>query len=284
MRAIIDIVLILIIALCTWNGYKKGLVGGIAGILAIIIALFGGSLLASAYSHEIVPAVEPFVDGYVDSSKNRDAILDRMGYGSSDLSLEDILAQDSSLRYDYAYECFTAMGLYEKRAEELAGDAVSLADTDGVTMTKAVVSVLCDTLTRVGLMVVAFLLVLILLVALGNVGNLSFRLPNMEGVDEVGGAIMGFIKGFLYCVLLCWLLSFMGLVIGAETMSHTTLGRFFLIFDFLTGGLLYTGNSRNIYTEAINAAYNVLTLRQERCRGIHNQDRKRPGQERGPVP
>ena len=78
MRAIIDIVLILIIALCTWNGYKKGLVGGIAGILAIIIALFGGSLLASAYSHEIVPAVEPFVDGYVDSSKNRDAILDRM--------------------------------------------------------------------------------------------------------------------------------------------------------------------------------------------------------------
>ena len=142
MRAIIDIVLILIIALCTWNGYKKGLVGGIAGILAIIIALFGGSLLASAYSHEIVPAVEPFVDGYVDSSKNRDAILDRMGYGSSDLSLEDILAQDSSLRYDYAYECFTAMGLYEKRAEELAGDAVSLADTDGVTMTKAVVSVL----------------------------------------------------------------------------------------------------------------------------------------------
>lgn len=238
MRAIIDIVLILIIALCTWNGYKKGLVGGIAGILAIVIALFGGSLLASAYSHEIVPAVEPFVDGYVDSSKNRDAILDRMGYGSSDLSLEDILAQDSSLRYDYAYECFTAMGLYEKRAEELAGDAVSLADTDGVTMTKAVVSVLCDTLTRVGLMVVAFLLVLILLVALGNVGNLSFRLPNMEGVDEVGGAIMGFIKGFLYCVLLCWLLSFMGLVIGAETMSHTTLGRFFLIFDFLTGGLL----------------------------------------------
>ena len=161
-----------------------------------------------------------------------------MGYGSSDLSLEDILAQDSSLRYDYAYECFTAMGLYEKRAEELAGDAVSLADTDGISMTKAVVSVLCDTLTRVGLMVVAFLLILILLVALGNVGNLSFRLPNMEGVDEVGGAIMGFIKGFLYCVLLCWLLSFMGLVIGAETMSHTTLGRFFLIFDFLTGGLL----------------------------------------------
>ena len=238
MKAIIDIVLIVIIALCTWNGYKRGLVGGIAGILAIIISLFGSSLLASAYSHEVVPAVEPFVEGYVDSSKNRDAILADMGYGSSDYSLEDILAQDSSLRYDYAYECFTSMGLYEKRAEELADEAVKLAETDDITMTKAVVSVLCDTATHVGVMVVAFLLILILLVALGNIGNLSFRLPNMEGVDEVGGAIMGFVKGFLYCVLLSLLLSFAGLAIGKGTMAHTTLGRFFLIFDFLTGGLL----------------------------------------------
>ena len=72
MKAVIDIVLLIIIALCTWNGYRRGLVGGIAGILAIVIALFGGSLLSSAYAHEIVPAMNPFVDGYLDSQKNRD--------------------------------------------------------------------------------------------------------------------------------------------------------------------------------------------------------------------
>ena len=47
MKAAIDIVLLIIIALCTWGGYKRGLVGGIAGILAIIIAIFGGSLLSN---------------------------------------------------------------------------------------------------------------------------------------------------------------------------------------------------------------------------------------------
>ena len=78
MKAIIDIILIIIIAMCTWNGYKRGLVGGVAGILAIIISLLGASILAAAYSHEVVPALEPFVDGYVDSSKNRDAILERI--------------------------------------------------------------------------------------------------------------------------------------------------------------------------------------------------------------
>lgn len=238
MKVVIDIVLIIIIALCTWNGYKRGLVGGIAGILAIIISLLGANILSAAYAHEVVPALEPFVDGYVDSSKNRSAILERMGYGGSDLSLDDILAQDSSLRYDYAYECLSDLGLYEKRAEELATKAVAYAQESGVSMTDAVVAVLCDTITRVVTTVIAFLLILILLVALASIGNLSFRLPNMENLDEVGGAVLGFAKGFLYCVLLCWLLSFLGLVIGKETMAHTTLGRFFLIFDNITGALL----------------------------------------------
>ena len=238
MKVLIDIVLIIIIALCTWNGYKRGLVGGVAGILAIIVSLLGANILSAAYAHEVVPALEPFVDGYVDSSKNRAVILERMGYGGSDLSLDDILAQDSSLRYDYAYESLSDLGLYEKRAEELAADAVAYAQESGVSMTDAVVAVLCDTVTTVMTTVIGFLLILILLVALASIGNLSFRLPNLENVDEIGGAILGFGKGFLYCILLCWVLSFLGIIIGKDTMAHTTLGRFFLIFDSLTDSLM----------------------------------------------
>lgn len=238
MKAVIDIVLLIIIGLCTWNGYKRGIVGGIAGILAIVIALFGGSLLSSAYAHEVVPALEPFADGYIDSQSTREDILKNMGYGSSDLSLDDILKEDSSLRYDYAYECFVKVGIYEKHSEVLAGKAVSYAEENGVDMTAAVVSVLCDTATYVGALVVAFLLLLIFMTALANIFNLSLRLPNMENLDEVGGAVLGFAKGFLLCILFSWLLSFLGIVIGGETMAHTTLGRFFLIFDFLTGSLL----------------------------------------------
>ena len=238
MKVIIDIILLAIIALCTWSGYRKGLVGGIAGILAIVIALFGGSLLSSAYAHEVVPALEPFVDGYMDSQKNRDAVLEELGYGGSDLSLEDVLAQDSSLRYDYAYECLTNAGFYSMRAETLADEAVALADENNMNMTEAVVSVLCDTVTYVVGIVIAFLLILIFFVAVANIGNLSFRLPNMENLDELGGAVLGFIKGFMYCVLLCWLLSFCGLIIGKETLSGTTLARFFLAFRSITNGLM----------------------------------------------
>ena len=120
MKLILDIVLLIIVALCTWGGYKRGLIGGVAGILAIVIALFGGSLLSSAYAHEVVPALEPFVDGYIDSQVTRDEVLRNMGYGNTEYSVEDILAQDSSLRYDYAYECMLEVGVYPDRAEELA--------------------------------------------------------------------------------------------------------------------------------------------------------------------
>ena len=237
-RLILDIVLLVIIALCTWSGYRRGLIGGIAGILAVVIALFGGSLLSSAYSHEVEPVLQPFVDGYIDSQNIRDDVLKTMGYGYTDLSLEDVLARDSSLRYDYAVECMKTVGIYQERAEEMAAKSVEYASRTGVSMTDAVVSVLCGTVSFVGGLVVAFLLILILLVAIGNIGNLSFRLPSMELLDEIGGAVLGFAKGFLYCVLLCWVLSFMGLIIGRDTLETTTLAQFFLQIKFLTGGLL----------------------------------------------
>ena len=237
-RLILDIVLLVIIALCTWTGYRKGLVGGIAGILAVVIALFGGSLLSSAYCHEVEPVLEPFVDGYIDSQNIRDQVLDTMGYGYTDLSLEDVLARDSSLRYDYAVECMKTVGIYQDRAEEMARKSVEYADRNGVSMTDAVVSVLCSTVSFVGGLVVAFLLILILLVAIGNIGNLSFRLPSLELLDEIGGAVLGFVKGFLYCVLLCWVLSFLGLIIGKDTLDGTTLAQFFLQIRFLTENLI----------------------------------------------
>ncbi len=239
MRIILDLILLMIVALCIWNGYKSGLIGGIAGILAIIIALLAGSTISSNYAYEAIPVLEPFVDGYIDSQKTRDMVLEKMGYGSTDLSLEDVLESDSSLRYDYAFLCMEEVGFHEKRAEELAVRAVRYSDQNDTSMTDAVIAILCDTTTYVAGLTICFLLILILLIAISNIGNLVFRLPDsLQLLDELGGALIGFVKGFLYCILLCWLLSFLGLVIGKETMENTLLGRFFLTFRFLTNGLL----------------------------------------------
>ncbi len=239
MNIILDIALLIIVALSIWYGYKRGLIGGILGVLAIIVALIAGSSLSANYAFEAVPVLEPFLNGYVDSQKTKDAVLDEMGYGMTDLSLDDVLESDSSLRYDYAVLCMEHVGFHEDRAEELAERAVRYSDQNDVSMTDAVITILCDTITYVAGLTICFLLILIILVAIGNIGNLVIRLPDsLQLLDELGGALMGFVTGFLYCVLICWLLSFLGLVIGKDTLDNTLLARFFMSFRFLTNGLL----------------------------------------------
>lgn len=238
MKLFINIILLLIVAMCIWRGCKKGFVSGIVGILAIIIALYGGSFLSEKYAGQVVPVMEPFVNGFIDSQKTRSAALEKMGYGNSDLSLEDVLAQDSSLRYDYAFECSKSIGFNDKLSERIADKSVKYAEQTGENMTESVIIVMCDTISYVGGLILAFLLILILLVAITNIGNLSFKFPKMPMLDYVGGGVLGFVKGFLYCSLLCWLLSFMGIIIGADTLESTALAKFFMAFDFLTKGLI----------------------------------------------
>ena len=63
MKLVIDLVLLAIIALCTWKGYKKGLVGNIISLFIIMVALLGGTMLSKAYSGEVIPALRPFISG-----------------------------------------------------------------------------------------------------------------------------------------------------------------------------------------------------------------------------
>jgi len=238
MKLFLTLSLLLILALCIWSGFKRGLIRGIASLLAIFIALAGANAFASRFAKQLVPALNPFVGGFVSSETNTDEILDKLGYGQTELSLTDILNQDTSLRYDYAYECIHSTGFYRAVSEDLAADAVRYSDSTGMALTEAVTVVLCNTISYVGCITVSFVMILILLVALMDLVNLDFHLPNIPLVDEVGGAALGFVKGFVFCVLLCWLLGFLGIVIGKDTCEKTVLVNFFLAFRFMTQALI----------------------------------------------
>lgn len=237
-KLILNVTLMVILALCIWGGFKRGLIGGVASFLAVLISLVAANALTGQYYGEVVPALSPFVGGYIDSETNTDEILASLGYGGTDLSLEDILEQDTSLRYDYAYECLRSIGFCRSMAEEIASDAVSYANSHGTSVTSAVITGASYTLAYVGCITIAFLMILILINAVMDMINLDFHLPNVDMIDEVAGAGMGFVRGFLYCVLLCWLLGFLGLLIGKDTCDTTPLISFFQAFRFITRVLI----------------------------------------------
>ena len=187
-------------------------------------------------SDEEAPAAEP--EETAEEAVEPEVDATKYGYGGTDLSLTDILEQDSSLRYDYAYECLRSIGFYKAVSEDLARDSVAYAQQTGISLTDAVVTVACNAVAYVGCITIAFIMILILITALFDVINLDFHLPNADFVDEAAGAAMGFVKGLIYCVLFCWLLGFLGVIIGKDTCDSTPLISFFQSFRFFTRMLI----------------------------------------------
>ena len=234
MRAAIDIILLLILAYCTWTGYKRGMINTCAGTLAIVVALYAGSLLSSAFSSKIMPAFQPFASGIIESKE--DAAIADMGYVGT--SVEDIVASAPNAKYIYATYVFEETGIHFRRADNMARQVVELSDGQNIGVNEALEQVFCKDVLYIAGTVLTGVLVLILFAVIASLANLTFHVPNAPKVDVIGGTAAGFVKGFVFCVLLCWLLSFCGLIIGREVLTKSILTRFFLLFEFLTAGIL----------------------------------------------
>jgi hypothetical protein len=99
------------------------------------------------------------------------------------------------------------------------------------------VQVFCERMAYVAGTALAFILILVLLLAIGNLPNLTFRLPEHERLDDAGGAFVGLLNGVAYCMLLCWVLQFAGALIGRDTLQSNIVANILLKLNVLTIGV-----------------------------------------------
>ena len=226
MRWVIDLILLAIVLLCAFSGYRRGLLNEVGGVLCLLVSLYAATIVANNFSMEVVVAVKPFAGGYIESVIAGD-VPEMLGYDLNEYSINDIVASDPQKAYEVAEATFRCMGVYEATAAELAESTQVYAAENAVPLRTAIIDVTCNTMVYAATVALCFLVILIFLTFLGNIPNLSFRLPNMEEMDEIGGAIVGAIRGVLMGMMAVWVLKFMGLLIGEDTIGSTILAKLY---------------------------------------------------------
>jgi len=222
MKLALDLILAAIVAMAVWNGYKKGLIMGIGGIVVLVVSVIIGSTLSTAYSQEVITAMRPFASGYTERLLTQ-SVYDTLGIEESEYSVEDLLTQNPQLGEKAAVGALEELGLSGDVAAAMAGEAAAKAKAGSESLSDSLTDVVCARVAFAVAFLLFFLLSVIILTVIGNITNLSFRIPYLGIGNEIGGALCGLVEGILFCLVAAWALRFMGILFPDGVLQETAI-------------------------------------------------------------
>ena len=233
MKTILSLIFLAVLVYSGWAGFKKGLIMGIFSLLAFVISVYGANLLALTYSGEVVDALRPFASGFVEVNIVDNEIRPAMGIADTALSTADYFAQNPGRETEFCTLIYQKMGIFDATSEQMAAEAVAYAKENNVSAIDAAVEVLCMRISYVGAFLLTFLMILIALTVIGNIPNISFKIPNLDALNDIGGAVLGVAQGVCLLLVFSWALKFTGLLIPQETLMDSFLVSWFMDQDLL---------------------------------------------------
>lgn len=220
MSLVIDLVLVAIVALCAWRGFRTGIINGVSWIIAVVIAIYGANLVASVYSGELADMLEPFALGLVDSTMNGDA-----EHGETDDTIIDqnmsIDERDKLDVYTVSRAVLLRLGIVPNAADSLARQTAQEYTHVGNDMSLYLTQLLCQRAAFVVLFAVAFILIAIVFTVIGNVFDLSFGIPGHENLNHIIGAALGAIRGILIIMVIGCVGRYIGILLPEGVMENT---------------------------------------------------------------
>ena len=210
MHWIIDLVLLLIILLCAWRGFRNGLIAGVLAVCAVLFSIYAADILADTYSGEFTKMLEPFVTGVVDTASS---------------SAEEYYEKKGTEPgvYDMTYRIVEGVGFMKSAAKNVASEIAAEHTATGHELRRAIVDKLCVVAAYVLTYIIMFILLIIIFAVIGNLFNLAFKLPGLELINGVLGTLLGLAKGLIYVFAIAWVLRFTGILLPEEKVNSTIL-------------------------------------------------------------
>lgn len=234
---IFDLILLLVLALAVFRGYRKGFVLTLCGFLAVFVAFLGATLLSDALaepmSHLVRPAIETSIHSALeDSLAEQGIVLPEPDAGSqgdpvSDPDGEPEAGLDSLMENFSLEQILALMG--DSTLVQYFSDAIHSAVDQGVlavttNIVESIAGYIALKIAHAVLFVICFVLVLAGWSLLSRALDLAFKLPVLSTLNHWAGAGMGFIKGAALMFIACWLLRDL---FPPKALESTLLLRFF---------------------------------------------------------
>lgn len=211
---LIDIVLLAVVILFMALGVHKGGILTLFSLLAVIVALIGGSFLSDLLSPMVSKTLQPILETSIQ------ATIDAQIESSAETSIDT--AQEA-LRDKGGLSQWAADWLEEARGS--LGDTVQQDLAHVVSQAAAAVA---GQLARGILFTLGFLLVLILWNILAHALDLVAKLPVLNSLNGTLGGALGLVRGLLIVYTAAWVLCSVTATIPGETVAETYLLKFLI--------------------------------------------------------
>lgn len=205
MGIIVDLIIIGIVLLFVFLGYKKGLTGSLIKLLSVIIAVVIAFI-----------CYKPLVNYIIENTQIDDNIKANM--------TETFMQEQENKEDDQENISSTIMDSINKNIE----NATETAKTAAIEQTT-------NTIIKAASIIVIFIAVRILLIVVSLFASQITKLPIIKQVDEIGGIAYGAVEGIVIVYIILSIISLTG-VIWSDNMLVTAVTKSAL------GSMMYNNN------------------------------------------
>lgn len=227
MSLVLDIALAGIVAIFAWRGFRSGIINGVCWILAIIIAIYGANLVATAYRDDVSEVVEPFAISVVENAMNGGDDAGSGGEGA-DGDTDSVIDPGLTVEEREELDVYTVsmavmgkLGFAEPAAESIARGTADLYDRVSNDMTEYLTGRICDRASFILIYAIAFIVIVSLFTVVANVVDLSFGIPGHENLNHITGAALGVIRGLLILLVIGCFCRYVGILIKPAVTDKT---------------------------------------------------------------
>lgn len=211
--AILDIVLAAVLLFAVIIGAARGLYRSIAGVLVLVLALWGALWCAAVSAPPVAELLRPRVEQSV-AERVRTAV---------EQERETPAADDAFEKAEKLLRRFGWQGDLQKTVEERTQSVLTTAET---AITAAIVESFLTDFVTLALKILFFLVLFVALLLLSRLLTPVFeKLPVLRGFNRLGGGIAGLLLGCIILYIVLAIVHRSGAVANAES---SILYRFYL--------------------------------------------------------